>query len=62
MHLLWLLRGESCPLDAIVMTRIYEFHFEQRGQAIIDKDHLLAIGDRKEAEIAADRAADAPYP
>jgi NADH-quinone oxidoreductase subunit I len=52
---------ESCPVDAIVMTRIYEFHFEQRGQAVIDKDHLLAIGDRKEAEIAADRAADAPY-
>ncbi|MEW5757351.1 MAG: NADH-quinone oxidoreductase subunit NuoI [Pseudomonadota bacterium] len=52
---------ESCPVDAIVMTRIYEFHFEERGHEVIDKEHLLAIGDREEARIAADRALDAPY-
>lgn len=52
---------EACPVDAIVLTRIFEFHYEKRGDQIITKDGLLAIGDRMEAQIAADRAADAPY-
>jgi NADH-quinone oxidoreductase subunit I len=52
---------ESCPVDAIVETRIFEFHFEEHGQQVINKEQLLAIGDRYEAQIAADRAADAPY-
>ena len=52
---------EACPVDAIVMTRIYEFHFEARGKHIIHKDELLAIGDQRETEIAADRAHDAAY-
>jgi NADH-quinone oxidoreductase subunit I len=51
----------ACPTDAVVLTRIFEFHFEKRGDAIITKEQLLAIGDRYEAQIAADRAADAPY-
>jgi NADH-quinone oxidoreductase subunit I len=52
---------ESCPVDSIVETRIFEYHFENRGEHIISKDRLLAIGDQYEAQIAADRAADAPY-
>lgn len=52
---------ESCPVDSIVETRQFEFHFEERGDHIISKDKLLAIGDKYEAEIAADREADAPY-
>lgn len=52
---------ESCPVDSIVETRLFEFHFENRGEQIITKDRLLAIGDKYEAQIAADRAADAPY-
>ncbi len=52
---------ESCPVDSIVETRFYEFHFENRGEHIIHKDELLAVGDRFEKRIAADRAADARY-
>ncbi len=52
---------EACPVDAIVMTRTFEFHFEQRGDEVITKDRLLERGDRLEARIAADRAMDAPY-
>jgi NADH-quinone oxidoreductase subunit I len=52
---------ESCPVDAIVETRIYEYHFENRGENIMTKERLLEIGDRYEAQIAADRTHDAPY-
>jgi NADH-quinone oxidoreductase subunit I len=52
---------EACPVDAIVETRIFEYHMEQRGENIMTKDKLLAIGDKCESEISADRAADAPY-
>lgn len=52
---------EACPTDAIVMTRHFEFHMETREQAIIDKEHLLMLGDRFERQIATDRAMDAPY-
>ncbi len=52
---------ESCPVDSIVETHIHEYHFEKRGENIVNKSQLLAIGDRLEAEIAARRAADAPY-
>ncbi len=52
---------ESCPVDSIVETDIHEYHFEQRGENIINKAQLLAIGDRFEAEIAAARAQDAPF-
>ena len=52
---------ESCPTDSIVETHIHEYHFDQRGQNIMTKPKLLAIGDRLEAEIAERRAADAPY-
>ena len=52
---------ESCPVDSIVETHIHEYHFEKRGENIVSKQQLLAIGDRFEAEIAERRAADAPY-
>ena len=52
---------EACPVDSIVETHIHEFHFENRGENIITKDQLLAIGDKYEQEIAEARAADAPY-
>ena len=52
---------ESCPVDSIVETRIYEYHFEKRGEQIMTKDKLLAVGDRFEAQIAADRMADSAY-
>ncbi len=52
---------EACPVDAIVETRIHEFHMERRGENIMTKDKLLAVGDKYEAMIAADKAADAPY-
>lgn len=52
---------EACPVDAIVETRIHEYHMEIRGENIMTKDKLLAIGDKYEGMIAADKSADAPY-
>ena len=52
---------EACPVDAIVETRIDEHHMETPGQNGLTKDMLLAIGDKYEAMIAADKAADAVY-
>ena len=52
---------ESCPVDSIVETRIFEYHFEKRGENIMDKQQLLAVGDKYEKQIAADRAQDAAY-
>jgi NADH-quinone oxidoreductase subunit I len=52
---------ESCPVDSIVETRIFEYSFENRGENIMTKEMLLEIGDKHEAQIAADRQADAAY-
>ncbi len=52
---------ESCPVDSIVVTPIQHYHFTERGQNILTKDKLLAIGDMMEKQIAADRLADEPY-
>ena len=52
---------EACPVDAIVKTRIQDYHMENRGENIMTKEKLLAIGDKYEATIVADRVADAPY-
>ena len=52
---------EACPVDAIVETRILEYHGETRGDLYYTKPMLLAVGDRYEQTIAADRAADAAY-
>ncbi len=52
---------ESCPVDSIVETRLYEYHFENRGENIMTKDKLLAVGDQCEEQLAKDRAEDAVY-
>jgi NADH-quinone oxidoreductase subunit I len=52
---------EACPVDSIVETHIFEYHFENRGDQIMTKEKLLEIGDKYEAEIAANKQADAPY-
>ena len=52
---------EACPVDSIVETRIFKYHFENRGEQIMTKDKLLAIGDKYEAQIAADRDADSAF-
>jgi len=52
---------EACPVDAIVETRIIEYHGEKRGDLYYTKPMLLAVGERYEEQIAADRAADARY-
>ena len=52
---------ESCPVDSIVETHVHEYHFEKRGENIVNKQQLLAIGDRYEREIAAARAQDAAF-
>lgn len=52
---------ESCPVDSIVETDISEFHFEKRGDNVLDKQQLLALGDKHEASIAKNRKADSAY-
>ena len=52
---------ESCPVDSIVETHLLEYHFDQRGQNVLTKPQLLALGDRLEPEIAARRLADSSY-
>ena len=52
---------ESCPVDSIVETHIFEYHGEKRGDLYFTKDMLLAVGDRYEREIAAAKEADAKY-
>jgi NADH-quinone oxidoreductase subunit I len=44
-----------------VETHIHEYHFEHRGENVVTKSQLLAIGDRFESEVAAARAQDAAY-
>ncbi|MBY0339685.1 MAG: NADH-quinone oxidoreductase subunit NuoI [Rhodocyclaceae bacterium] len=52
---------EACPVDAIVETRVFEYHGETRGDLYYTKQMLLANGDRYEGQIAADREADAKF-
>ncbi|OGV52193.1 MAG: NADH-quinone oxidoreductase subunit I [Legionellales bacterium RIFCSPHIGHO2_12_FULL_42_9] len=46
---------ESCPVDSIVVTPIHHYHILERGQNIMSKEKLLAIGDLMEDQLAADR-------
>jgi len=52
---------EACPVDSIVLTNMADFHIENRGENIMTKDKLLAIGDKYEAEIAKDREEEKGY-
>ena len=52
---------EACPVDSIVLTDMADYHFENRGENILNKQTLLAIGDKYEASIAKNRQADKEY-
>ncbi len=52
---------EACPVDAIVEGPNFEFATETREELYYNKEKLLENGDRWEAQIAANLAADAPY-
>ena len=52
---------EACPVDAVVMGPNFEFSTENREELFYNKQKLLANGDRWEAEIAQNLAAEAPY-
>ena len=52
---------EACPVDAIVETRIHEYHMEAPTERVMTKEKLLAVGDKYDAMISADKAADANY-
>jgi NADH-quinone oxidoreductase subunit I len=52
---------ESCPVDSIVETDIEHYAILNRGENILDKAKLLAIGDKYEPQIAKAREQDAPY-
>jgi NADH-quinone oxidoreductase subunit I len=44
-----------------VETRVFDYHGEQKGDLLYTKEMLLAVGDKYEKQIAADRAQDKPY-
>ena len=48
-------------MTSIVETHILEYHGEKRGDLYFTKEMLLAVGDRYESEIAANKLADAKY-
>ena len=52
---------EACPVDSIVLSRAFEYHFEEKGEQIMTKAKLLALGDMLEDEIAQDRVDDSAY-
>ena len=52
---------ESCPVDSIVLTSCLEYHMESREEGTVNKEQLLAIGDRFESQIAENRNKDAAY-
>jgi NADH-quinone oxidoreductase subunit I len=52
---------ESCPVDSIVETNIFDYHGEKRSDLYFTKEMLLAVGDRYESQIAAQKEADAKY-
>ena len=54
-------REEACPVDAIVETRVFEYHGESQADLYYTKPMLLANGDRYEEQIAADREQDSKY-
>ncbi len=52
---------EACPVDAIVETRVLEYHGEKRGDLYFTKQMLLAVGEKHETQIAADREVEAKF-
>jgi NADH-quinone oxidoreductase subunit I len=52
---------EACPVDAIVEGPNFEYGTETHEELLYNKQKLLDNGDRWEAQIAANIAADAKY-
>lgn len=52
---------ESCPVDSIVVTPELHYTFTERGQNILTKEKLLAIGDLYEERLASMKKEDSPY-
>lgn len=52
---------ESCPVDSIVETDMPHLAILERGENILDKEKLLAIGEKYEEQIAQCREEDAEY-
>lgn len=52
---------ESCPVDSIVVTPVQHYHISERGQNIMTKDKLLALGELLESRLASDRRVDQRY-
>ena len=52
---------ESCPVDSIVETRVFDYHGDKKSDLLYTKPMLLAVGDKHEQQIAADRAVDAKF-
>ena len=52
---------ESCPVDSIVETRHFEYYGEKRGDLLMTKADLLAVGDKMEEQIARDKTSEASF-
>ena len=52
---------EACPVDSIVLTDMSDYHIAERGENVMTKDKLLAIGDHYEKKIAEARVEDREY-
>jgi len=52
---------EVCPVDAVVLTPEMHYSIKNRGENILTKEKLLAIGDIYEEQVSVDRAADEKY-
>ena len=52
---------ESCPVDSIVETRQFEYHGEERGDLLYNKEMLLEVGKKYEKQIAKDRKQDSKF-
>jgi NADH-quinone oxidoreductase subunit I len=52
---------EVCPVDSIVLTDEMHYTIHERGDNIVPKEKLLALGDLYEEKLARHRAQDEPY-
>ncbi len=52
---------EACPVDSIVTVPESHYHMEERGENIMTKEKLLAIGDMFEEKIAKAKKLDSEY-
>ena len=57
----WWLHWQQNTVTVLYSEKHFEFHFENRGEHVIHKEQLLAIGDKYEKQLAEDRAKDAKY-